>query len=596
MSLATSLVVILAAGIASQVLAARLRIPAIIVLIVVGLTLGPLTGIITIPVAPDVVSSVVGLGVAVILFEGAMSLKVSELRRVGHGVGRLTILGPPIAFVLGSAAAYFVGGFTIQTAILLGAILVVTGPTVIIPMLRQANLARDSASLLRWEGIVNDPIGVLLATIMFQIVALSDAGNGDLVRGFGLAIAMAVVIGGGVGWLTARAFQRGWIPSHLKAPTLLALVLVVFSLANAVQDEAGLLVVTAMGVVVGNAVLSDREALVSFKESLTVVLLSALFIIIPAELSIDDIKLLDWRVVAFVVVLMVVVRPATILLVTVRSPIPRNERLLLAWIAPRGIVAAATAGVFGPAMVDAGFDDGRMLLPTVFFVILVTVLVHSLTLKPLAGKLGLLAGVKNGLLLVGGSAWGAALAAKLRANGVEALVADSAYDKLKQARMDSVPTYFGEVLADSADEDLDVSRLSYVLAATDNDYYNALVARELGREFEYHRTFQLATHAESHNKHRRLGFTSRGSFAFDGVVDFPTLSHRYAEGWQFHAVQAGKDFPREQFELALKDVEAIPIGVIDDRGQLRVWAPDQPFRPRKDSQVIYFAPQRVTLT
>ena len=225
-----------------------------------------------------------------------MSLKVSELRKVGHGVGRLTMLGPPLAFVLGTAAAYFVGGFTIQTALVLGAILVVTGPTVIIPMLRQANLKRDTASLLKWEGIVNDPIGVLLATIMFQIVAFNERGQGDVLRGFGLAIAMAVVIGGGVGWITAKAFQRGWIPSHLKSPVLLALVLVVFEIANAVQDEAGLLVVTAMGVVVGNAVLSDREALVAFKESLTVVLLSALFIIIPAELSIDDIKLLNWRV------------------------------------------------------------------------------------------------------------------------------------------------------------------------------------------------------------------------------------------------------------------------------------------------------------
>jgi len=595
MTVATTLVVILAAGLGSQLLAARLRIPAIVVLIAVGLTLGPLTGIITIPLAPDVVSDVVGLGVAVILFEGAMSLKVTELRTVGHGVGRLTVFGPPVAFVLGSVAAYFVGGFSLQTAVLLGAILVVTGPTVIIPMLRQANLKRDTAALLRWEGIVNDPIGVLLATLMFQIVALSGAGTGALARGFGLAILMAVVIGGGVGWLTAKAFQRGWVPSHLKAPTLLALVLVVYAVSNYVQDEAGLLVVTAMGVVVGNAVLSDRQALVSFKENLTVVLLSALFIIIPAELSMDDIKLLDWRVVAFVLVLMLVVRPVTILLVTLRSPIARNDRLLLAWIAPRGIVAAATAGVFGPAMVDAGFEDGRMLLPTVFFVILVTVLVHSLTLKPLARRLDLLAGAKNGLLIVGGSAWATSLAAKLREEGVEALVADSAYEKLKPARMDDVPTYFGEVLADTAEEDLDTSRLSYLLAATDNDYYNALIARELGREFEYHRTFQLATHAESENQHRRLGFASRGSFAFDGRVDYPALERDFAAGWQFHVVKPGREFPREQFEEAFAEVGAIPICAIDEQGALRLIGPDQPFRPKREMKIFYFAPERISL-
>jgi CPA1 family monovalent cation:H+ antiporter len=595
MTVAATLVLILVAGLASQVVAARLRIPAIVVLIVVGLTLGPVTGVITIPLPPATVSEIVGLGVAVILFEGAMGLKLTELRRVGHGVGRLTVLGPPVAFGLGTAAAYFVGGFSIQTAVLLGAILVVTGPTVIIPMLRQANLKRDIASLLKWEGIVNDPIGVLLATLMFAAVSSADAHHGGLWKGFGLAILMAIVFGGGVGWLTSKAFQRGWIPTHLKSPVLLGLVLLVFSVANLVEDEAGLLVVTAMGLVMGNSVLSDREALVTFKEGLTVVLLSGLFIIIPAELSLADIKLLDWRVVAFVAVLMFVVRPATVLLVTIRSGIPRNERLLMAWIAPRGIVAAATAGVFGPAMVSAGFEDGRMLLPTVFFVILVTVVVHSVTLRPLASRLDLLAGIKNGLLVVGGSEWATSLGGKLRENDVSALIADSSYEKLKPARMESVPSYFGEVLSDSAEDEMDLAQLSFVLAASDNDYYNALVARELGRQFEYHRTFQLATHAESGNERRRLGFTSRGSFAFDGIVDFPTMARRYDEGWRFHVTKAGREFPRERFERALTEAGAVPIGAIDEQGLLRLWSPDQPFRPKRDSRVIYFAPQRIAV-
>jgi CPA1 family monovalent cation:H+ antiporter len=246
-------------------------------------------------------------------------------------------------------------------------------------------------------------------------------------------------------------------------------------------------------------------------------------------------------------------------------------------------------------MAAAGFEDGRMLLPTVFFVILVTVLVHSLTLRPWARRLDLLAGVKNGLLIVGGSAWAASLAAKLRDNAVETLIADNAYSKLRAARMDSVPTYFGEVLADDADEELDLSRLSYVLAASDNDYYNALVARELGREFEYHRTFQLATHAESRNSARRLGFGSRGSFAFDGVVDFPTLAQHHEDGWQFHVTKAGREFPRERFMTAAAEAGAVPIGAIDEQGLVRLFSPDQPFRPRPGGRVIYFAPERIAL-
>ena len=146
-----------------------------------------------------------------------------------------------------------------------------------------------------------------------------------------------------------------------------------------------------------------------------------------------------------------------------------------------------------------------------------------------------------------------------------------------------------------AEDEMDVSRISYVLAASDNDYYNALVARELGRAFEYHRTFQVATHAESDNRTRRLGFGSRGSFAFDGRIDFPEFARRYDEGWRFHVTKAGKDFPRESFERALAEAGAVPIGAIDDQGLLRIWAPDQPFRPRRDSRVIYFAPGHVAL-
>ncbi|GMA35881.1 cation:proton antiporter [Demequina litorisediminis] len=301
MTIASTLVVILAAGLAAQLLAARLRIPAIVVLIATGLLLGPITGVVTVPAGSEEVSALIGLGVAVVLFEGAMDLRFGEIERVGKGIRRLTLVGPPVAMILGALAAHYVGGLEWPVAWVLGALLVVTGPTVIIPLLRQANLNKESSSLLKWEGIINDPIGVLLAMLTLLYILIVDAGaDGDLefiARGLGIAavvvtvvgaIITAVVLGGGLGYALGTVFRRGWVPAHLKSPLLLVSVLVVSSLADIVVDESGLLAVTLMGVVLGNMNLAEREQLLDFKEGLSVVILSALFIIIPAQLDLDQ--------------------------------------------------------------------------------------------------------------------------------------------------------------------------------------------------------------------------------------------------------------------------------------------------------------------
>ena len=196
-------------------------------------------------------------------------------------------------------------------------------------------------------------------------------------------------------------------------------------------------------------------------------------------------------------------------------------------------------------MVEAGYADGNLLVPTVFLVIVVTVVVDSITLGPLARRLKLTVGARNGLLIVGSSPWSAEFAAKLQGWGVNVTLADSNYDRLQPARMAGVPTYFGEVLSEDAEDEADVSRLNYMLAATDNDYYNALVARSLGADFEYHRTFQLATAGESTAVGRRMAFARRGSFAFDGHTNLSTLEEMHAKGWAFHSVVLRPEFDRD---------------------------------------------------
>ncbi|MFV0461974.1 MAG: cation:proton antiporter [Nostocoides sp.] len=226
---ATLVVIVLSAGLASQWLAARLRIPAIVVLIAVGLLLGPVTGVVSLGPPTADLTELIGFGVAIILFEGAMDLRIAEYRSAGAQVRRLTLLGPPLAWTLGACAAHYLGGFDWTVAAVLGAILVVTGPTVIQPLLRQERLKRSTATLLKWEGIVNDPVGVLLAVLAFGYVTTAD-GNGlsATVASLGSAIAAAAVFGGVGGWLFGMLYQRGAVPFHLKAPMLMGAVLLVF--------------------------------------------------------------------------------------------------------------------------------------------------------------------------------------------------------------------------------------------------------------------------------------------------------------------------------------------------------------------------------
>lgn len=605
MTIAATLVVILGAGLAAQLIAARARIPAIVVLIATGLVLGPTTGIVTVPADSAEVSAMIGLGVAVVLFEGAMDLRFGEIERVGKGIRRLTLFGPPVAMILGALAAHYVGGLEWPVAWVLGALLVVTGPTVIIPLLRQANLNKESSSLLKWEGIINDPIGVLLAMLTLQYFLVVDAGvGGDLEfisRGLGVAsvvvtlvgaIVTAVVLGAGAGVALGLVFRRGWVPAHLKSPLLLVAVLVVSTLADTVVDESGLLAVTLMGIVLGNMNLAEREQLLDFKEGLSVVILSALFIIIPAQLDIDQLREIDWRIIGFVAVLMFVVRPLTVALVTIRSPLRWQDRVLMGWIAPRGIVAAATAGVFGPELVEAGYEDGAVFLPTVFLVIIVTVLARGFSLGWLSRRLGLSAGAKNGLLIVGASPFAQSLATTLQRLGVAVVVADGTYQRLQPLRMQSVPTYFGEILSEHAERTVETAPLSYLLCASDNDYYNALVARTEGPAFGYHRTFQIATHSESANEHRRLTFERRGSIAFDGRFDWFALDERMTAGWAIHTTKLTEGFGWKAWQdrQSERGVEWMLVGEVDHLGALRLYSHDQDFTPETGATLLYFAP------
>jgi CPA1 family monovalent cation:H+ antiporter len=564
-----------------------------VVLIAAGLVLGPGTGVIELTMPQPELAELIGLGVAIILFEGGMDLKLGEFRRVGNGIGRLTIAGPPVAWLAGSLAAHHIAGLSWPVAVVLGAILVVTGPTVIMPLLRQAKLNKQSASLLKWEGIVNDPVGVLLAVLTFQYFT-TGGGWERTAAGVGAAIGAAAVLGGAGGWLTGWLFQRGAVPEHLKAPILMVQVLVVYWASNLVQHEAGLLSVTVMGLVVGNMKLVDREALQRFKENLTVVLLSVLFIVIPSQLRPDQLAMLDWRIAAFVAVTLLLVRPLTIAVATLGSPMRREDKILLAWIAPRGIVAAATAGIFGPALVAAGHADAEKLLPITFGVIIATVLAHGLSIGWLARRLNLAAKGANGLLIVGASPWTAALARALKALQIDVMLVDGSYWRLKDVRMAGIDVYYGEILSDHAEHMMETQHLSHLLCATDNDFYNALVCKAQGRHFGLHRTFQLATLRAEGPELKRLTLQQRGHFAFDRSANHAALHERLREGWAVQSTRLSPSYGFSELRNRLGEPGSgwLLLGGVSPSGMFRLYSYEQRFKLEAGWTVIFFAPEQ----
>ncbi len=591
MPVADLVVLTVGLGVMAQWLAWRLRLPAIVLFAAAGLLVGPIMQWVNPSmVLGDTFRPVVSLCVAIILFEGGLNLHWHELSSAASGVKRLITVAAVLSFGLGSLAAYWVGGLSLPVAMVFGAIIVVTGPTVIMPLLRQARLNRRTASYLKWEGIINDPIGALAAVLIFQVFVLSDQGGlGWILGGLWRALFAGIGLGGAAAWLLGRGFQNGMIPEYLKAPMTLATVLVVYVLANHMQHEAGLLAVTIMGLAMGNMDLPSMEEMRRFKEYITLMLVSAVFVLLTADIDPAIINDLDWHAVALILALMFVVRPAAVLIATFWTDMRWSERLLVAWIAPRGIVAAAVAGVFGPDLVAAGFEDGALLSPLVFALVFATVLGHGFTISWLARRLGLTVSA-NTVLIVGGSPWTTALAQAIKQEvGGNILLVDKSWHRLREARLAGIPVQYGEILSEEMQQGMELASVNCLLAATSNDAYNALVCRHYASELSREKVFQLPMYAaEESHKRRTVAKPLTGIMAFSTNSQYEELWRRHFQGWSFSKTRITENYSWETF-LADISGDAIPIGMIRGGG-MTFHAPLSPIRPQPGDIVIYYAP------
>ena len=579
-------VAILAIG--AQWVAWRLQWPAIVVLSVFGLVAGPLLGWLHPAQAlGDLLHPIIRLCVAVILFEGGLTLHWHEFREAGSGVRRLSFPGLPVAWLLGSVAAHYVGALGWPVAILFGAIVVVTGPTVILPLLRHVGLRRRPASFLKWEGIINDPLGALLAVIVFQFL-LSTGEGGSVadvflgIVGGGLA---AVALGFAVAWVTVAGFNRGWVPEFLKPPVLLLTVFAVYTVSNLVQAESGLLAATVMGMVLGNAGLADIEEIRRFKEYLSTLLVSTVFILLTADLDPAILTRLDVHSLALVLVLIFLVRPVSIVLSTIGSDMSWQERALVGWIAPRGIVAAAVAGVFGPELAAAGYPQAAELAPLVFLVILSTVVIHGFSFGLYARWLGLAASDRKGVLILGATPWSIELARTLDALGIYVLLSDSSWQRLRPARLGGLAYHYGEILSEHAEQQLDLSEIGYLLALTDNDAYNALVCSRFVSTLGRNKVYQLPTSADE--QPRELKRTIRGRHLIGKDASYESLMRRFYQGWRFQKTRLTEEFAADRYYAELGE-KSKPLVLLRASGALVFKTPDEELRPEPGDTVVSF--------
>lgn len=579
-------------GMAAQWVAWRFRIPAIILLLAAGLVFGPATGLL-VPahVLGSLIRPMVAAAVSIILFEGGLTLDFRGLKDASQGVRRIVLVAAPLMWLLISLAAHYVAQLSWPTATVIGGILVVTGPTVVQPLLKNARLEARPAAVLRWEAIVNDPIGALFAVLAYEVFVQSHAGESasQTVLQLSLYIGLAGGLGYGLARAVSFAYRTTFVPEYLKVPTLFVLVLACFIGGNELLDEAGLLAVTVMGVTLGNSRIASLTEIRRFKEHAAVLLVSGVFVVLTADINPKLLQQLDWRSAAFVALLIFAIRPAIVFLTTLRTNLNWRECLLISWVAPRGVVAVATAAVFGGALAGHGAADGSKVPALVFAIVLTTVILFGLTMTPLARWLKLASASEPGVLIVGCNAWTLSLAGILTAMEIPVMIADRSWWRLKGAREASIPTYYGEILAEAAEHKLDYVRFGYLIAATDSHAYNTLVCTDLGPSFGRQNVFQIGRMESQELDPRDIALTLGGRTLMKAGFDLGALMSRLAEGWSFRKTKLTDEFDFDSYRSTLAS-DAQVILLARPNGRLTFVTIGSGASPSTGDTVLAFCP------
>ncbi len=564
------LALILILGGLAQWIAWRSRVPSILLLLASGLIVGPVLGLLT----PDealggALLPVVSLAVGFILFDGGMELTFREIRGASGVVWRLVTIGLLVTWIVALIASRYVLDLSLGLSMLVAAIVVVSGPTVVGPLLRYIRPSGVVGSVLKWEGIVIDPIGVLLTLLVFEVVLQRDLGKAPLLilETTLITVSAGVGLGLAAAWLLVESVRRFWVPDHLQNAVALVLVVGAFAGSNAIAHEAGLFATTVMGIALANQRRADIHGLQEFSESIRVILLSALFVVLAARLRVDDIRMLGWRELFFLLILVFVARPLSVLASVMRSKLSQHERGFLMCVMPRGIVAAAVSSVFAIRLQEANVAGAETLVPIVFMVIIGTVVIYSIGAPVAARKFGLAEPSARGVLFAGAGFWTRLLAIELQRLGVRVVLVDTSHPHVTACQFDRLECVEGSVLSEQTIDDLDLAGIGRLLACTPNPWINALAAKRFERIFGKAEVFRVRSAASESSGQRDETAERQTRWLFGEGVTETQLEQRAEEGQRVHAVPI-EEAASTATVIQRLGAEALPMMVVSKEGKV----------------------------
>jgi NhaP-type Na+/H+ or K+/H+ antiporter len=430
------------------------------------------------------------LAVTIILFEGGLALRLHDLRMQQRSLLLLLSAGAAFSLVIGALAARFFLGMSWSLAALYGAIVIVTGPTVVTPLLARLAVDRRVRDLLIAEGVLIDPIGAVIAIVLAEYF-LGEAGAWSAGLLVLARLSVGAVIGGAAAVFLSFALRRGLVPEHLRNPTVLASVLFAATFSSRISSEAGLMCAVMQGVILANAGLYGTGRMRQFKEELTVLLLSFIFVALAADLPVAAVRALGWQGLAVVGALLWVARPLSVAVSTWGTDLRLGEKVFLSWICPRGIVAASVASLFGILLEEKGIPGGERLEALVFLTVAVSVALQGLSASLVAKATGVNLPSLRGAIIVGGDRFGRLIGRILHEQGRQVVIVDNNPDHCAAARAAGLAVYQGDALSPETLEAAGVRFVDTVLAMTRNLELNDLVARLVQENFRVERVFAL---------------------------------------------------------------------------------------------------------
>ncbi|MFM8306214.1 MAG: cation:proton antiporter [Microcystis aeruginosa] len=484
-ALTLQIVITVVAGITAQVIAEYLKVPSIVFLLIFGIALGSDGWEILHPQSLGIgLEVLVALSVAIILFEGGLSLSGRELGRVSGSLRNLVTLGTSITLIGGGMAAHWLGEFPWPIAFLYASLVVVTGPTVIGPLLKQVAVDRRVATLLEGEGVLIDPVGAILAVVVLNTIIDSHSRPMAIITGLTLRLGIGAAIGiAGGGLLSFIIKTCNFLTFELKNLVVLAGVWGLFGLSQFSRSESGLMAVVMAGIVLKAAAVPDERLLRRFKGQLTTLCVSVLFILLAADLSIASVIALGWGSVLTVLVLMLVVRPLSVALCTLKSDLNWRHKLFIAWVAPRGIVSASVASLFAILLTRAGINGGEAIKALVFLTILMTVFIQGLTARWVAKGLKITSSAATGAVIVGCNPLGRLIGCLFQEQGENVVLIDTDAAACQQAQEEGLTVLQSSALDTKILQEAGIESMGTFLVLTNNSEVNLVLAQRAREEF-----------------------------------------------------------------------------------------------------------------